>query len=132
MKKTSFLVSLAEELLEVVRNHTLIQYGELSQRFELKYGERYNAQFWRTPLGDVSEVCMDNGLPPISAVVVSKDTGMPGEGFFDFAGRHLRGARIPENQWEPFWHEQLQRVYACDQWYRLPQLIAASEQRAKR
>ena len=131
MKKTSLLASLAEELVDVARNQTVIEYGKLSKRFGDKYGENYNPRFWRTPLGDVSEVCMDNGLPPISAVVVSKDKGMPGQGFFDFAGRHLCGARVPENQWVSFWQEQLQKVYACDQWDRLLGLIAETGQKAK-
>lgn len=123
------LVSLADELLKVVRKRDVIEYSDLARIFRERYHYDLPAQYWGKPTGALSGICMENGLPPLSAVVINQDTRMPGSGFFDFAGRHLRGAPVPERDWESFWQEQLQRVYECERWDELPQIIAQSEKR---
>ena len=70
---------------------------------------------------------MDNGFPAISVVVVNKDTGLPGEGFFDFVGRHRIGAPVPANQWEAFWEEQKRLAYTWDRWAQLSVLLSEAK-----
>lgn len=125
--RSDLLSALAEELLEVIRSNSVITYGDLSRRFRDRYGEEVSPRAWRAPLGDLSGICMDNGFPAISVVVVNKDTGLPGEGFFDFVGRHRTGALVPANQWEAFWEEQKRLAYTWDQWARLPALLSETK-----
>ncbi len=90
---TDFLFSIAKEyrspesidvaikLLEYYLSsfEKTIAYGKLCQR--LKYD--INPRIVEKMLGDVSFACKENGLPPISALVINQKTGIPGAGFFD-------------------------------------------------
>lgn len=81
-----FLRALAEILIEVASARKTITYGDLSSCFRSRFNQEYSPEFWRTPLGMISRICMENSLPPIPAVVVNQDTQMPGEGFFHLLG----------------------------------------------
>lgn len=72
---------------EILLNHVIsnqsdpvITYGELA----LKIDPDYNPQNLGRYLGNLSEVCKENGLPLISGIVVNKDTGLPGDKFYDY------------------------------------------------
>lgn len=62
-------------LVEVASKRTTIFYKELAE----KIGEHHRAI--RYVLGVIQEFCMDNNLPPLTALVVSKTYGVPGNGF---------------------------------------------------
>ncbi|WP_081647853.1 DUF262 domain-containing protein [Butyrivibrio sp. VCB2006] len=74
-------VEVAIKLLEHYLNsqEKLITYGDLCKK--LSFPE--NPRNVEVLLGEVSFTCKENGLPPISALVVNKDTFIPGNGFFE-------------------------------------------------
>lgn len=91
-------------LREVARAGTRITYKEFVGRIGA-----YNPQSpsLHELLGEISQEEHDAGRGMISAVVVNKDTGRPGRGFFDLA-EQLR-YRVSDEK--AFWREELQRVY---------------------
>ena len=56
----------------------LISYGELCKKISFHPSPRCVDVY----LGDLSYACKDNGLPPISAIVVNNDKRLCGDGFF--------------------------------------------------
>jgi putative restriction endonuclease len=62
-------------LANIAAGRTVIFYKDLANEI----GEHHRAV--RYVLGVIQEYCMDNGLPPLTAVVVSKTHGIPGGGF---------------------------------------------------
>ncbi|SEI15773.1 HNH endonuclease [Tardiphaga sp. OK245] len=62
-------------LADIAARRTVIFYKDLAG----KIGEHHRAV--RYVLGVIQEFCMDSGLPPLTAVVVSKTHGIPGDGF---------------------------------------------------
>lgn len=81
-----------QPLLEVVRKRGKITYGELSARIGL-------APIQAGPfLGVIERSCMQNNRPPLNAMVVRKDTRIPGSGY--------KATRTREE-----YEEALERVY---------------------
>lgn len=78
--KDGQVIEIAEKLLTfIIRNPgKLITYGDLSKQLSFPMNPRNIEQ----PLGRISFACIENGLPPVSVMVVNKDTSMPGMGFF--------------------------------------------------
>ena len=74
-------IDVAIKLLEHYLSSTekTITYGKLCKR--LKYD--INPRIVERMLGDVSFTCIENGLPPMSALVINQETGLPGTGFFE-------------------------------------------------
>ena len=73
----------AELLLNHVINNLdnpVITYGELAS----KISPDFNPQNLNEPLGNISDLCKENGFPFISGTVVNKDTGLPGNGFYKY------------------------------------------------
>lgn len=69
-----------KELLSAARRRETVTYGQLMVRFGLTRGSSGN-----TVLGMVGEVDREEsgkGAPGFAAIVVRKDTGYPGGGFF--------------------------------------------------
>ena len=111
-----FLTELTLVLVEVAKRHDVITYGQLSDRFEPMLGYRWAPQAWAQPLGELSLMCIEHGLPAISALVINKDLQMPGEGFFNFVGQ-LRGWKsTAPSQWEAIWYKELKQVHQCKDW----------------
>lgn len=70
---------IAIKLLEhIISENEIIAYGELTKKLSFPMNPRNIER----QLGVISFACKDNGLPPISVMVVNKDTLMPGESFF--------------------------------------------------
>lgn len=67
-------------LQHIVANNEYITYGDLAK----KIGPGINPRIIEHPLGFISMACKENGIPPISVMVVNKDTLIPGVGFFKF------------------------------------------------
>lgn len=74
-------IDVAIKLLEhyLSSSEKTITYGKLCKR--LKYD--INPRVVEKMLGDVSFACKENGLPPLSAIVINQETGIPGSGFFE-------------------------------------------------
>lgn len=77
-------VEIAVKLLEYylenkdTTNEGIITYGDLCKMLSFDM----NPRVIERNLGDISFACKENGLPPISALVVSRDEYLPGAGFF--------------------------------------------------
>ena len=78
--KDGQVIEIAEKLLTfIIRNPgKFITYGDLSNQLSFPMNPRNIEQ----PLERISFACIENGLPPVSVMVVNKDTSMPGKGFF--------------------------------------------------
>ena len=66
-------------------------------------------------LGDVSRRAFDEGAPLLSVVVLGKETGRPGHGFFDLARERGFDVPVDLDTEEGFWLSQLQQVH---RWWR--------------
>lgn len=108
--KNPFDYIVAEILLNHVinnRNDPVITYGELAKKIDSDFNPHNLGRY----LGNISDVCKENGLPLISGIVVNKDTGLPGEGFFDY---YYNG--IPMKKWMDVFEECKYAVINCKYW----------------
>jgi hypothetical protein len=80
-------------LMEAVRMRTTISYSELANRAGPPFRAR---SIHRQLLNALSARCQLAGLPNLAALVVRKDSGQPGIGWYDPSG--LDG-RDPETRW---------------------------------
>jgi hypothetical protein len=65
-------------LIGLAWNRQTITYGKLSQN-QMKFGQ---GGILADPLGCIMGWCYENGLPPLTALVVNGETGLPGEGLY--------------------------------------------------
>ena len=73
-----YIKEIAIKLLQhIISTKQFITYGQLS----LKMSFDISPRIIERPLGRISYACTNNGLPPISAMVVNQETQMPGKGF---------------------------------------------------
>lgn len=104
---------LYEKLKEVARSGSVITYSEVAPLV----GVDIRTSQGRREIGRLmAEVCaheVGHGRPMLGSVVVRKDTGMPGDGYFKGACR--LGQFDPDGQKDKraFWAEELERVYSC-------------------
>ena len=98
---------------EVASGRGLIFYSDLVRRIRRCDLEPYGKPFAKM-LGEIStdEDAADRGL--LTAVVVRKEDGRPGRGFFDKLARD-RGRVFPDSEAgrDRFWVEELERVYSA-------------------
>ena len=103
--------ALYEKLKEVARSRSLITYSDIAPLV----GVDIRTSPGRREIGRlIAEVCaheVEHGRPMLGSVVVRKDTGMPGDGYFKGACR--LGQFEPDGQKDKrsFWAEELERVY---------------------
>ena len=72
-------------LLDLGTAGKTITYGELARMFGLAWNARVRSSLLRT-LTDLSKQYQTTGAPPISALVVNRKEGLPGQGFNRFLG----------------------------------------------
>ena len=108
-------LEIAEALLKLIANRrTTITYGELSEMTASRPSPYYELN---TILDDINKKCDKLGLPYISAMVVNKGTGLPGEGLRtlcinSFGYNH-------DITTEEIFHNELSKISCCDEWGRL-------------
>lgn len=108
-------IEVAEALLKLIANRMrLTTYGELSDMTRSKPSPYYEM---RMLLDAINKRCDKLGLPYISAMVVNKSTGLPGEGFRDLCIDYF--GYDPEMTTEEIFEEELDRIGKCDEWYKL-------------
>jgi len=95
------LPTLYRVLCDVARNRptTPFTYTRLSEA----YARRTHVQFdphgtWDMPLDAINKRLEGAGLPPLSALVVTQDTGMPGPGFWGTCVRTQNVARNADDR----------------------------------
>ncbi len=99
-------------LVECAKNNRVIEYGKLSTELNgdispIKLNE---------PLGEISLRCLKKGFQPLSVLVVNQETHRPGEGFFTWIADKMGYKNLPAYEWEKFFEEQLEKVYAFYGW----------------
>ena len=99
------------------RGNPVITYGELASQI----ASDFNPQNLGRYLGNISDVCKENGLPLISGIVVNKDTSLPGEGFYDYFYKEK-----PMSEWENIFEECKLGVMNCTVWKDLLNVIMKS------
>jgi len=71
------LSGIHSDLLAAARGHMLVTYGELMKKHHLSRGRRLSQT-----IGEIDRVESENGMPGFAAIIVRKDTGFPGGGYF--------------------------------------------------
>ena len=98
-----------ERLVQAARAREVVHYGELAKLLSIDMDNpHFGAQVGKV-LGRISEDEVAAGRPMISAIVVSKDTMLPGGGFFKL-GHELRQTRPGEDE-IGFAVRQIKRVH---------------------
>ena len=85
----------------------LITYGDLAK--ELPYD--INPRNLDHPLGELSTICIELGLPLISTIVINRDSYQPGAGYFKY---FFPAAK--EADWIRIFSEQYKLVKQCHDW----------------
>ena len=104
-----YIKEIAIKLLQhIISTKQFITYGQLS----LKMSFDISPRIIERPLGRISYACTNNGLPPISAMVVNQETQMPGKGFFDAYFSEINGedAQVRE------WIKSVENIMAYESW----------------
>lgn len=113
---------LADILLENVLNHKgKLTYTEVAEELTKRLNRKVNAHYnLGTPLGNVSTLCFELGLPLLSAWVIysgATDVKVIGDGFYPFASQF----RPEYKNMDPVaaWKNELKLIRECSNWHRL-------------
>lgn len=68
-------------LIKLAESHRTVFYCEIRDNIRDKFGVRYSCQYMGSLLSPIQDHCLECCKPPLTALVVSKRTGLPGEGF---------------------------------------------------
>ena len=98
-----------ERLVKAARAGEFVHYGELAKMLGIDMDDPYFGARVGRVLGRISEDEVAAGRPMISAIVVSKDTMLPGHGFFNL-GQELRQT-LPGEDEIGFAVRQIKRVH---------------------
>lgn len=106
---TDDLIKVRAVLIEVASARDTISYSGLAERADVDFNHRManDRRQLGLLLGDVSRQEYAQGRPLLTAVVVRKDTGEPGDGFLGLEG-------FPETR--EFWETELKRVHDFWEW----------------
>lgn len=86
-----------ERLVQAARAGQFVHYGELAKMLGIDTNNPHFAAQVGAVLGRISEDEIAAGRPMLSSIVVSKDTKLPGRGFFNL-GEQLRQTRPGEDE----------------------------------
>lgn len=114
--------ALAEILLDnVLKKKGNLTYKEVAEKLSQKLGKQINPHYnLSVPLGNVSTLCFQLGLPLISAIVIysgSTNADAVGAGFYPFACelRPEYKSLSPKEAWK----QERARIRECTEWPRL-------------
>ncbi len=96
-------------LISTARARTVVTYSELTAMLQTAY-LHYHSHILARLLVEIGWEDIDAGRPALPALVVTKQTGMPGNGFFKLAAE--RGYDV--SQPDIYWQAAVRRVY--DYW----------------
>lgn len=104
-------VKMAEILLRSVKaNEKYLEYNELAKQIN----ENYNPRNVGKPIGEISKLCHELGLPLLSAKVVSKGKELAGNGFFGLC--EDLGIDFDGTSKEEYFHRELEKIRECTDW----------------
>jgi hypothetical protein len=100
-------------LIGLAWNRQTITYGQLSQD-QLEFG---HGGILASPLGCIMGWCYENGLPPLTALVVNNDSGLPGEGLIVEPQAELPAAqqRVFEFNWYSIFPPDIRELENAEQ-----------------
>ncbi len=98
-----------ERLKEVARRKVIVYYHEIAPLAGLDMSNPAHRNEIADILGEISRYDVMKGRPMLSAVVVLKETGMPGKGFFTLA-RELK--RFKGTDQNAFFVSELGQVHS--------------------
>ena len=105
--------ALYEKLKGVARLKSVITYSDIAPLV----GVDIRTSLGRREIGRlIADVCaheVAHGRPMLGSVVVRKNTGMPGDGYFKGACRLGQFDADGQEDKRSFWSEELERVYDC-------------------
>jgi hypothetical protein len=111
------LPTLYRALCEVARKRppTPFTYTKLSEAYRRQAGVFFDPHgSWDMPLDTINKRLEDVGFPPLSALVVTQETGMPGPGFWKTCARTQKVRRSSDDLLLEY-ARILEEVYAA-QW----------------
>ncbi len=79
--------------------------NKLSFRVDCRHVEKY--------LGDISFACKENGLPPLSAIVVNQSNCFPGAGFYK---AYFPGQRVKADDRVVIWNKLFKEICNFPYW----------------
>lgn len=94
-------------LKHFISTGSTIYYGELAKQMTTPV-EPINLN---APLGHISNACKENGLPLLSAIVINKESEMPGDGFFRYFYPQAK-----EDEWLEIYLKDFKKVSAYMHW----------------
>lgn len=114
-------LEIARVLVEEIKKGRAITYKKLSILVNMNL--EVNSDLYHY-LGDLSDYSFENGMPLISAMVVRKDSNMPGEGFYGVyeEKRGIKVGKNKEKQMDVFVKE-FKKVLEYNDWDRLIELL---------
>jgi hypothetical protein len=99
--RAQFSVHTAKSVTDGMIRQSVISYGVLCQRVGAPFLTHCVGHF----LGEIAECCANNCWPPLNALAVNSETGMPGEGYDDADGCSLL-----------HWPDEIKRCIAFDRY----------------
>ena len=127
-------LALARLLLNtVVNKQGRLTYKEIAESLSLRLGRKINPHYnLADPLGNVSTLCFDLGLPLISANVIytnATSASAVGEGFYPLACE----LRPEYRSMKPVdaWRAELERIRKCEEWYKLDEYLEKCEEKTQ-
>ena len=119
MKMDNELANLSKESIEIARylvkcaQHQRIEtYGDVCTEMGISHGHTYSAKELKYYLDEINHVSYLCASVLLSVLVVNKDTGRPGSGFFALATRlRQEHCLLDPGSWENFFNEECERVY---------------------
>lgn len=106
------LYDIAKILVSVAKENETITYNQLSQKLK----NQIKPINLGHPIGELSKICYELGLPLISVLVVNQDTGIPGDGFYKLCS-DLKG--ISEEEAMINLEKEKESVHKCSEWNKL-------------
>lgn len=112
--------ALTKELLKtVVIMEPNISYKDLAKRVTDNGLSLHHRQVGRN-IGEISKLCVQLGLPMLSAKVMNQDSHIAGEGFFDlYKTLHTEIKGDPKYLFK----KELEKIRKCDEWYKLTEYL---------
>jgi predicted HNH restriction endonuclease len=112
MVNETILKKISQIIIEYAKIGQVIEYNQISN----KLGGIISPIRLNEPLGEISNRCIQQGFPPLSAIVVNQKTKLPGDGFFTWVAAQMGYPNLPYSEWEGFYREQEEKVFDCHDW----------------
>lgn len=111
--RLELLIKISEVLVQYAKRQDVIEYGQLCKEIGL---EDVPPIVLKAPLGEISVRCIEYGYPPLSAIVVNKETRLPGDGLFTYIAPKMGYSNLTYAQYEDFYEQQKRSVFGINSW----------------